>query len=724
MYAITSVTIDTMYLPPEILSHIASFLDAESCLASASVSRQWSQFFAPYLWHNVKISEQPWSRLFSLPRSSSSPSQQQQQLVSCLIKKYGRYIRVMEMDTAWLLWGSMIGCVNGLLSLTFRCLSSLSLARSDLVFEGYHDIISSEAIPYSVFDVEPKNYSSPEFKMTLACWHMVLNNRDLQNIAFPQQQQQQHHHKGGLGDHVPLKIQEEDDHVYGLTPAGKSFLINLLSRLPDLRHMEIGQNADDFLLASLAEHFPRVISFVHLGTMAFDPSALPRFPGRHPSLQSLSFKMSDFLSIEAEQLRWIITAFPGLQNLSVPGYFSGALLGSLGWDDIDNCSIKALSVSDFAYTAMEADLSVFEKARITFRAVRELTRTGEEYEMFGDLFRVLRFFPCLERFEFARGAVFSDPLVGGSIGGMSDGGNGSGFVDGRGSVYRFETLALGYEARLSLDAIEQLTSESPFLTRVSFQDIHPAVVRALSYSCEALEYAYFNTDEPCSLELNSLFVNCPRLKECTGRGHVVFAVDVLRSPHWTCLGMKKLDIVVVDVPRVKGEEVRMLEKARRRMRKLGGQHHQVHDIIDMEMDDSDQQQQQQSSADAMENPQKSQLCQRKVFSKLARLTQLEEIDFRYRPSDGSDDVVMWDSEEGMDEDETEMDRYEHWGSLDFTIEAGLDHLGVLDRLKKIAFGVDVSSGGLFGQRERDWMWERWSMREKFATTGVFCVDRM
>jgi hypothetical protein len=445
--------------------------------------------------------------------------------------------------------------------------------------------------------------------------------------------------------------------------------------------------------------------------------------------------MSDFLSIEAEQLRWIITAFPGLQHLSIPGYFSGALLGSLGWDDIDNCSIKALSVSDFAYTAMEADLSVFEKARITFRAVRELTRTGEEYEMFGDLFRILRFFPCLERFEFARGAVFSDPLVGGSIGGMGGsggggGGGGDGFVDGRGSVYRFETLDLGYEARLSLDAIEQLTSESPFLTRVNLQDIHPAVVRALSYNCEALEYVHFSTDEPCSLELNSLFVNCPRLKECTGRGHVVFTVDVLRSPHWTCLEMKKLDIVIIDVPRVKGEEVRMLEKARRRMRKLGGQHHQVHDIIDMEMDVSGQQQQQlkqqkQSSAVTMEHPQKSQLCQRKLFSKLARLTQLEEIDFRYRPSDGSDELVMWDTEEGMDEEETEMDRYELWGSLDFSIDAGLDQLGVLDRLKRIAFGVDAAgSGGLFGQRERDWMWERWSMRERFAEVGVFCVDRM
>ncbi|KAF9151291.1 hypothetical protein BG015_006857 [Linnemannia schmuckeri] len=490
MCSTTPVITDTMYLPPELLAHIASFLDAESCLACVSVCRQWNQFFAPYLWHTVKVSEQPWSRLFSVHPSSSShpslPSQQQQQLLSCLIKKYGRYIRVLEMDTAWLLWGAMIGRVNGLLSLTFSR-PSPSLARSDLVFEGCQ-IESSEMVPYWIFDIQPKDYSSPDFKMTLACWHMILYNRDLQHIAFQQQHQ-------GLGD-VPLKVQEDGDHVYQLTPAGKSFLINLLSRLPDLQHIEIGQNADDFLLASLAEHFPRVTSFVHLGTMAFDPSVLPRFPGRHSSLQSLSFKMSDFLSIEAEQLRWIITAFPGLQHLSVPGYFSGALLGSLGWDDVDNGSIMTLSVSDFAYTTMEADLSVFEKARITFRGVKELKRTGEEYEMFGDLFRILRFFPCLEQFEFARDAVFSDPLVGGSIGGC--GGMGGGFVDGRDSVYRFETLALGYEARLSLDAIEQLTSQSPFLRRVTLQDIHPAVVRALAYSCQALEFVHFNTDEPCS----------------------------------------------------------------------------------------------------------------------------------------------------------------------------------------------------------------------------------
>ncbi|KAF8940598.1 hypothetical protein BGZ47_007692 [Haplosporangium gracile] len=702
-----------MYLPPELLAHIASFLDAESCFTCVSVCRQWNQFFAPYLWHTVKISEQPWSRLFSVRSSSSSqsrpPSQQQQQLISCLIKNYGRYIRVLEMDTAWLLWGAMIGRVNGLLSLTFSR-PSPSLARSDLVFEGCQ-IADSETVPYSIFDVQPKDYSSPDFKMTLACWYMVLNNRDLQHIAFQQQHQ-------GLGD-VPLKIQKDGDHVYQLTPAGRSFLINLLSPLSDLRYIEIGQNADDFLLASLAEHFPMVTSFVHLGTMACDPSVLPRFSCRHSSLQSLSFKMSDFLSIDAEQLRWIVTAFPGLQHLSVPGYFSGALLGSLGWDDIDNCSIRTLSVSDFAYTAMEADLSVFEKARITFRAVKELKRTGEEYEMFGDLFRILRFFPCLEQFEFARDAVFFDPLVGGSIGGC--GGIGAGFVDGRDSVYRFETLALGYEARLSLDAIEQLTSQSPFLTRVALQDIHPSVVRALAYSCQALEFVHFNTDETCSLELNTLLVHCPGLKECTGRGHVVFTTDILRSPHWTCLSLQKLDITIVDVPRRKGEKARLLEKARKRIRRVRGQHGVVHD---MDLDIPEQQQQ-----SAMEPQQNSQLCQRKVFSKLARLTQLEEIDFRYRPSEGPEEAYegVWEEEkieveeQGMDEGETGTDVCEqYWDSLDFTLEAGLEQLGILNHLRMIAVGVD--GGAKFGQREREWVWERWSMREKVEEEGVFCVE--
>ncbi|KAG9066994.1 hypothetical protein KI688_012906 [Linnemannia hyalina] len=708
---------DTMYLPPELLAHIASFLDAESCLACVSVCRQWNQFFAPYLWHTVKISEQPWARLFSVPYPSSSsssssprpPGKEQQQLISCLVKKYARYIRVLEMDTAWLLWGAMIGRVNGLLSLTFRR-PSPELARSNLGFEGCQvHVESSEAVPYSVFDVEPKDYASPNFKMTLACWHMVLHNRDLQHIAFQQQHQ-------GLGD-VPLKVQEDGDHVYGLTPAGKSFLINLLSRLPDLRHVEIGQNADDFLLVSLAEHFPMVTSFVHLGTMAFDPSVLPRLPGRHPSLQSLSFKMSDFLSIEAEQLRWIVTAFPGLQHLSVPGYFSGALLGSLGWNDIDNCSIQTLSVSDFAYTAMEADLSVFEKAKITFRAVKELKRTGEEYELFGDLFRILRFFPCLERLEFARDAEFSDPLVGGSIGDCG-GGMGGGFVDDRDSVYRFKTLALGYEARLSLDAIAQLTSESPYLTRVTLQDIHPAVVRTLAYSCQALEYVHFNTDESCSLELNTLLVHCRRLKECTGRGHVVFATDILRSQHWTCLGLQKLDITIVDVPRAKGEEVRLLERTQKRIRRARGQHGVVHDMI---LDTSVEQQ------STQESQPKSQLCQRKVFSKLARLTQLEEVDFRYRPSEGRDeaDEGVWDGEERMDEDETDTETdvsEQYWASLEFTLEAGLEQLGVLEHLRMIAFGVE---DGKFGQRERDWVRELWCMNEIGGEKGVFCaVDLM
>ncbi|KAG0292586.1 hypothetical protein BGZ96_003964 [Linnemannia gamsii] len=661
-----------MYLPPEVLALVASFLDTKSCLTCMSVSRYWNQVFIPCLWHTVKFSEQPWPRLFPVSCSTSRPpTQRQQHIVRSLTEKYGCHIRVLEMDTAWLLWGSMLGHVNSLLSMKFmRILPRFT--KSNPPFEAYN-IYSSDAIPYSVFDVQPSGYSSPNFKMTLACWHMVFNNKALQSLEFPHL----------AYNYFPLQIQDDDkDYAYDMTPEGKMFLIDILSRLPDLRHMSIGQHSDDFLGASLAEHFPKLTSFVHMGTNAFDPSIRPQSLRRHLSLQSLRFGDSEFPFLDAEHLRWIVTAFPGLHNLSIPGHFSRVHLGSLDdWDGIDNFSIKALSMYDFSYTATEVDLSVFEKARITFHAVKELQRTCDEYDSLGDLLRILRFFPALERFEFSRGAVFTSPLTDG------------GLIAGRESGYRFRTLQLGPEETLALASKEHLMSQSPFLTRVEMHHVSPSVLLALADSCGTLEYVHISLDGPCSLELNQLLVKCSRLKECTGCYHLVSAVDILRSPNWTCLGLRELDIMVVNVPRVKGKRERKLERAKRTLEKSGGEGMQElnQEIYEQQLH---------------LNPQpKSQRCQGKVFSKLARLSQLEKIDLRYRPSEKQDIEEIY--------------LCTHSAPLEFTLEVGFEQLGVLDHLRVIRFGV---GGGKVGQKERDWLWRRWSMKQKPGEKGVFCVE--
>lgn len=565
----------------------------------------------------------------------------------------------------------MLGHVNSLLSMKFVRLLP-RFAKSDHPFEAYN-FYSSDAIPYTVFDVQPSGYSSPNFKMTLACWHMVLNNKALQSLEFPHV----------AYNYFPRQIQDDDeDYVYDMTPAGKTFLIDILSRLPDLRHMAIGQHSDDFLGASLAEHFPKLTSFVHMGTTAFDPSILPQPPSRHLALQSLRFGDSEFPFLDAEHLRWIVMAFPGLQNLSIPGHFSRVYIGSLDkWDVIDNFSIKVLSMYDFPYTATEADLSVFEKAKITFHAVKELKRTCEEYDSLGDLHRILRFFPSLKRFEFSRGAVFTSPLTDGRL-----------ITDGD-SVYRFRTLVLGPEEMLAFESMEQLMSQSPFLTRVEMHHVSSSVLLALAKSCSALEYVHFSADDPCSLELNHLLVKCPLLKECTGCCHLVSAVDILRSPDWTCLGLRKLDIMVVDIPRVKGKQERRLERAKRALKKSGGEGMQ-------ELNQEIYEQQ------SFLNPQpRSRRCQERVFSKLARLSQLEEIDLRYLPSQNR----------GMGGEY----QYAHPAPLEFTMEAGFEQLGVLDHLRVIGLGV---GSGKVGQKEQDWLWGRWSMREKLGENGVFSVE--
>lgn len=82
--------------------------------------------------------------------------------------------------------------------------------------------------------------------------------------------------------------------------------------------MEAGQNSDSFLLASLAEHFPKLTSFPHTGAVLLEPYILPQRLKRYQSLQALNDRVSEILYLDAEHLRWVIKAFPGLQQPSCP----------------------------------------------------------------------------------------------------------------------------------------------------------------------------------------------------------------------------------------------------------------------------------------------------------------------------------------------------------------------------------------------------------------------
>ncbi|KAF9152561.1 hypothetical protein BG015_005082 [Linnemannia schmuckeri] len=384
-------------------------------------------------------------------------------------------------------------------------------------------------------------------------------------------------------------------------------------------------------------------------------------PDPHQSFQSLIVKRPEFVNMDAQVFQWIVAVFPKLRYLNVPGYFSARSTGSLDvWDNIDNFSITKLSVLALGEWDSAADLSEFKNARIIFHGVKELHRESEEYVSFGGMFRIIRFFPALERFEFESDAAFTVRLIN------------DGFVGNGDSVYGFKTLTLGPKEMLAPYVIEHLVNRPPFLTRVDLHYIDPFGFMALAESCPALEYVHFDTNEPYSLELNRLFVNCSQLKECTGGYHLVHATDILRSPHWTCLSLKKLHITIAEVPRTKGKQGWMLEKVRRKLRKAKGL-----DINDLNREIYQQRW-------VLDPKSKSRWCQRKVYSKPGRLNQLEEIDFRYRRSDRCQVRTRF---------------YARW-PLDSTLESGLEELDGLSRLEKLTFGADDDK---FGQKERDWM---------------------
>ncbi|KAF9102916.1 hypothetical protein BGX29_004013 [Mortierella sp. GBA35] len=131
-----------------------------------------------------------------------------------------------------------------------------------------------------------------------------------------------------------------------------------MSRLPLLRHLEIGQHADDFLLLNLAVRFPQITSFVHSETPGFDPG----------------------------QFRAIIVAFPALQRLMIYRMQPvSTRKKSENWDYLEHQTLVWLSVADL-YPAVQPRVK-FPKVRTVF---------GSLYERSFNLQQALKAFPILQ----------------------------------------------------------------------------------------------------------------------------------------------------------------------------------------------------------------------------------------------------------------------------------------------------------------------------------------
>ncbi|KAF9149642.1 hypothetical protein BG015_008564 [Linnemannia schmuckeri] len=98
----------------------------------------------------------------------------------------------------------------------------------------------------------------------------------------------------------------------------------------------------------------------------------------------------------------------------------------------------------------------------------------------------------------------------------------------------------------------------PFVTRLDLGIISVGVLAAVTRICRAVVYSRFSLTDiyarvgpsarRCSEQLCQFFAACSELKECLGDGHIIRAEDLINGPEWTCTGLEKLDVEVVDLP--------------------------------------------------------------------------------------------------------------------------------------------------------------------------------
>ncbi|KAF9091387.1 hypothetical protein BGX23_005230 [Mortierella sp. AD031] len=212
---------------PEILHHIASFLDAESRFACISVCQQWNELFTPYLWHtrqdlgSISDDDSGWGWDNGDGSEADSDGSADDGDSS-------------EDDD-----GNETGGVDG----------------TDVGDGGGETYVSSTdpeyvLIPLSAFD----SYDSRILVRTRASWRLILGLRQLAiSTSCPISQLRMWVEDSG----------SESDISLVLHPISEVFLNVAFSRLSPLQHLDVGLRADDFLLSNLATALPNLTSFVH-----------------------------------------------------------------------------------------------------------------------------------------------------------------------------------------------------------------------------------------------------------------------------------------------------------------------------------------------------------------------------------------------------------------------------------------------------------------------------
>ncbi|KAF9094177.1 hypothetical protein BGX23_002391 [Mortierella sp. AD031] len=184
----------------------------------------------------------------------------------------------------------------------------------------------------------------------------------------------------------------------------------------------------------------------------------------------------------------------------------------------------------------------------------------------------------------------------------------------------------------------------------------------------------------CSRELVNLLVACRKLKEYTGSGHIILAEDILANDAWTCWRLEKLDVEIVERPRLIGDEVLLLG---REIRMMNG-------LPDNDGDEED--------GWVLTDRLLSQTTHRKVFERLTRFSKLREINFGRQSS---------------------LPKANLSRGLEFAKESGFGRIASLPWLEKMEWR-GLSEDLEDGKVKYAWLKELWRMETTWED-GIYSV---
>ncbi|KAF9132692.1 hypothetical protein BGW39_011555 [Mortierella sp. 14UC] len=675
---------------PEVLDHIASFLDADSCFACISVCRQWKEVFTPHLWRSIDPDASPHCRIFSCRGNKV----ERQRWIANLLRTYKKYIRDLTVtDAAVLLW-ALDNDVRDLRSLTmeystsiFWCLEGLTgLDDND---RGSKRVAESAIQSHSCDTVIPRSAfgddeDDEKIQLTRATWLLVSRNSGLRCLAFD---------FAWCVDWIETHLSDDPEYeaLPILHPRSIGCLPEILSRLPWLRHIEIGIGADDYLLTQLATVIPNLESFIHSDLVKFDPQAIALQPP-HRALKRLVFCSA----ISSKQLRAIVLAFPEMQHLEVRNVETEnkGNISNDGNDELEEaagaevleCSLlTALVVNDEAINFPGIFNSLVRFPRITGLSWY-VGITGLDM-----IRQVLWIFPALQRVDTvdldSREITFGGEMIEGD------------------NVYLIQELFICnrlYQANKDMAFFTM-----PFLVVLEMHGctLDGSSLAQINKTCRALQQLWFDLDTGCSREMLDLLADGPAmLRSCRGGEHIVLAKDLIRSAEWSCTGLKELDITIAGVVRMTKNQERLVNN----MRKLDPDWFKMMALntTDPEVEEERKQvckrmrklghQLRYDEVKALEQRQNSNWMQRKIYQRLGRLTQLNELSLGKVMEKCTWRTYSVKVPETNDTPE-------------FNLESGLAELASLAHLKELNF---FGMSHRIGEQDLEWMHNQWSVTEK------------